>query len=222
MTGWRGPAGLAILLVFTTTPALAQARKGSWEVAPGAVVFAGMTLGSSAATLEKPSGTEFELFTTETRLERAFGPAIAISFFAKPRLAVEAAFSYSRPNAATRVEDDAEGAAPVTSVIGLQQYLVEANVRWYLAKPRAKWRPFVRAGGGYLRQLDDSNAHVETGKLAQAGIGADRAFRERTAGKLKRIGVRLDARAQGRLGGFDVDDKLRIGFAGGAFLFFGF
>lgn len=212
---------IAAVVLAAAPPAAAQARKGSWEIAPGAVWFSGIDLGGSAATLERPGGGEFELFTTNTRIEPALGAAATISFFVRPRLAVEAGVSYARPNAATRVADDAENAAPLTATVGLQQYLIEGNLRWYLARPRAGWRPFLRGGGGYLRQLDDSSAHVETGAVGQAGLGADRAFRERAAGRLRRIGLRLDARVQGRSGGFDVNDTLRIGFAAGALMFFG-
>jgi hypothetical protein len=213
---------MVVFVLAIAAPATAQARKSSWEIAPGAAWFSGIDLGSSSATLEQPGGGEFELFTTETRIKSAFGAAATLSFYLRPRVALEAGFSYSRPGAATRVEDDAEDAAPVTAVIGLQQYLVEGNVRWYLARARAGWRPFIRGGGGYLRQLDDSNAHVETGSIAHAGLGADRAFRDRSRGLLRRIGARVDARVLGRSGGFDVDDKLRIGFAAGGALFFGF
>lgn len=216
-------AGIAVLAMLLAAPAAsAQARRHSWEIAPGAIWFSGMDLGSSAATLERPGGGEFELFKTESKLERGFGPALSLSFFPASRLAVEVAFSYSRPGASTRVSADAEDAAPVTSEIGLQQYLIEGNARWYLARARGAWRPFVRAGGGYLRQLDDSSAHVETGSTIQAGLGVDRAFRERPAGRVRRAGLRVDARAIARTGGFDVEDTLRLGFSAGALLFLGF
>lgn len=216
-----GCAACAIVL-HSATAASAQARANSWEIAPGAVWFSGMNLGTSTATLERPGGGEFELFRAETKLDAGFGAAATLSFYAAPRLALEAGFSYARPGASTRVTADAEDAESITSEIGLQQYLIEGNVRWYLARPRAGWRPFLRAGGGYLRQLDDSSAHVETGKTLQAGLGVDRAFRDRTAGRIRRAGLRLDARAVGRTGGFDVDDTLRVGFAAGALLFLGF
>ena len=213
---------ITALMLTSASPAAAQARKGSWEIAPGAIWFSGVDLGSSTATLERPGGGEFDLFTTETRITPAVGAGATISYFFRPRLAFEAGFSYARPGAATRVDDDAEGAPAVTATVGLQQYLIEGNLRWYLARTRGGWRPFIRGGGGYLRQLDDSNAHVETGSLAHAGLGGDRVLRERASGRLRRAGVRLDARVQGRSGGFDVDDKLRLGFAAGASMFFGF
>jgi hypothetical protein len=212
----------AVLMMFVATPAFAQARGGSFEIAPGAVWFSGMNLGSSTATLERSGGGEFELFRTETKLDPGFGGAATLSFYLTPRAAIEAGFSYARLGASTSVSDDAEGAPPVTSDIGLQQYLIEGNLRWYLARPRAAWRPFIRAGGGYLRQLDDSSAHVETGKSLQAGVGVDRAFRDRDTGTVKRAGLRLDVRAIARTGGFDIDDSLRLGFSAGALLFIGF
>lgn len=209
-------------LLLPVWPAAAQARKGSWEIAPGAIWFSGADLGGSAATLEEPGGGEFVLFRTDTRLEGGFGPAVTLSLYLASRLAVEAGFSYARPGLSTRVTDDAEGADSVTSTISLRQYLVEGNVRWYLGRSRAGWRPFIRAGGGYVRQLDDSSSHVETGRTGQAGLGLDRAFRDRTAGRLRRVGMRLDARVLARSGGFDVDDTVRIGFSAGALLFIGF
>ena len=217
----RVAIAVAVMLAVAS-PAAAQARKGSWEIAPGLTWFSGIGLGSGSATLEQPGGGEFELFDTETRIRPAFGAGSTISFFLRPRLALEAGFSYARPHAATRVDDDAEDAPAVTAEVGLQSYAVEGSVRWYTSRPRAGWRPFFRGGGGYLRQLDDSNAHVETGSTAHVGIGGDRLFRDRSAGRMRRIGARVDARVLGRSGGFDVADKLRIGFAAGAAIFFGF
>ena len=218
----RTVAAMLLMLTATAAPAAAQARGRSWEIAPGAIWFSGIGLGESSATLERPGGGAFELFRADTSLDGAIGAGATVSFFVTPRLAAEAAFSYSRPSMSTRVSSDAEDAPSVTSEIGLQQYLIEGNLRWYLARSRGAWRPFVRAGGGYLRQLDDSSAHVETGATMQAGLGVDRAFRERATGRLRRVGLRLDARALGRQGGFDVDDSLRVGFSAGAWLFLGF
>lgn len=215
-------AALVILIAAFAPPTSAQARGRSWEMAPGAIWFSGIGLGDSTATLERPGGGAFELFRADTSLDGAIGAGGTVSFYVTPRLAAEAAFSYARPSMSTRVTGDAENAPSITSEIGLQQYLVEGNLRWYLARSRGAWRPFVRAGGGYLRQLDDSSAHVETGATLQAGIGVDRAFRERASGRLRRMGLRLDARALGRQGGFDVDDSLRVGFSAGAWLFLGF
>ena len=193
--GWRGRAGMAAAIVMLTAgPVSAQARKGSWEVAPGITWFAGTDLGSSAATLERPGGGEFELFRTSTSQEGAIGAAAAVSFQVTPTLAIEAAFSFARPSIATRVTADAEDAPSITATAGLQQYLVEGSARWYLARSIGRFRPFIRAGGGYLRQLDDDAAHVETGRTIHAGGGLDRVFIDRAQGKIRRIGASFDGR----------------------------
>lgn len=221
MTRAQGWIAAAVVL-STALPASAQGPKGSWEVAPGLIWFAGTDLGSSAATLERPGGGEFELFKTSTSLEGAIGAAIGVSLQVTRKLAIEAAFSYARPGIATRVTADAEDAPPVTATAGLQQYLVEGSARWYLARSIGRFRPFIRAGGGYLRQLDDDAAHVETGRTIHAGAGLDRVFVDRAQGRINRIGARFEGRLIGRSGGFDVDDKVRAGFAAGAALFLGF
>lgn len=216
-----GLAAAVLAVLVAATPAAAQERR-SWEIAAGAVWFSGAELGGSAATLERPGGGEFVLFRTDTSLEGAIGPAVALSFFATRRLAIEAGFSYARPGVSTRVTGDAEDAPPVTATIGLQQYTIEAGARWYFTRRLAGARPFVRAGGGYLRQLDEHSALVETGRIFHAGAGLERAFVDRPGARISRIGLRLDARAVGRSGGIGIDDTGRLGGAASAYLFFGF
>ena len=221
--GVRG-AGLfaAAFVVMCASTAHAQGRGKSWEAAAGVAWLGGIGLGESVATLERPGGGTFELFRTETSQDQGLGVAAAVSFYATSRLALEAGFSYARPGVSTRVTADAESAAAVTSVIGLQQYLVEGSARWYFGRAFGKFHPFARAGAGWVRQLDEHNAHVENGTTFHIGAGVDRAFVERTEGRVKRIGVRVDARVMGRTGGIDVGDKVRAGAAAGALVFFGF
>ena len=210
-------------LAALASPAAAQTeRKGSWEVAAGAVWLLGMDLGSSTATLERPGGAPFELFRTETSIDGGPGAALSLAWFAAERLAIEAAFSYARPGVSTRVTADAEDAASVTSTIRLHQYVVEGGARWYFSRAPGRFQPFARAGAGYLRQLDADHAHVETGTLVHAGAGVDRLFRDRPDGRINRIGLRLDARIVGRSGGFDVEEAFRVRGAAGASIFFGF
>lgn len=218
----RRSIGLAVLLLCLAAPASAQARKGSWEAAAGAVWFSGADLGSSEATLETPGGGDFVLFRTKTSLDPGPGVAATVTFFATERVAIEAGFSYARPGVSTRVTGDAEDGPAVTASIGLQQYLIEGSARWYLARSFGKLRPFLRAGAGYMRQLDEQSAHVETGRAFHAGAGVDRAFVERGQGRVRRIGIRLDARLVARSGGIDVEDATRLGGAAGALIFVGF
>jgi len=214
--------GLACLAALAAPAAAQTERDGSWEAGAGAVWLLGMDLGSSTATLERPSGDPFVLFRTETSIDGGPGAAVSVAWFATERLAIEAAFSYARPGVSTRVTADVEDAAPVTATLGLHQYVVDGGARWYFSREPGRYQPFARAGAGYLRQLDADHAHVETGTLVHAGAGIDRLFRERADGRIKRIGLRLDARVIGRSGGFDVEDAFRVSGAAGASIFFGF
>ncbi|MDQ3071413.1 MAG: hypothetical protein M3R55_16990 [Acidobacteriota bacterium] len=219
----RAIAALTVLFMCGSAAGVeAQARKHSWELAAGAIWFGGTDLGDVTATLERPGGGSLDLFRTSTSIDGAPAASAALSFYLTPRVSLEAALSYGRPVAATRVSGDFEDAPAVTSAITLQQYLAEGSVRWYLVRRVGGFRPFLRGGGGYLRQLDAGSALVETGKTVHAGAGADRAFRERATGRLRRLGLRLDARAVARTGGFDIDDKVRVGYAAGVHFFAGF
>ena len=218
----RAAACGVLALAATATPAEAQARKGSWELGAGAVWLGGVNVGDTTATLERPGGGTFELFRAETEIGSAFGPAVTLSFHPWQRVAFEAGFSYSRPRISTRVTNDAEGAPPVTASVGTNQYIVEGSLRWYLKRRISGMQPFLKAGGAFIRQLDEDNAHVENGQAFQAGAGVDRLFRERARGRVKRIGLRADARVSLRSGGFDIADKMRVRFGAGALLFLGF
>lgn len=220
MNGARHGRAVLMCLCLLAFAMPVSAQDARWEAAAGAVWFSGADLGTSVATLERPGGGEFVLFRTETSLDAGFGAAAALSFFVTERVAVEAGFSYARPGVSTRVTADAEDAPSTTASIGLQQYLVEGSLRWYLRRSFGKARPFLRAGGGYMRQLDEHSAHVETGRAFHAGAGFDRPFVERAGGR--RIGLRLDARLVARSGGIDVDDATRLGGSANALIFFGF
>ena len=224
---WRRPSGLAIaiavaIVLSSAASAEAQARKKSWEAAAGVAWLGGMDLGTSVATLERPGGGTFELFRAETSQDQGLGAAASVSFYVTPRLALEAAFSYARPGVSSTVTADAEGAAAATTTVGLQQYLVEASARWYFGRSFGRFQPFARAGGGWMRQLDEDSAHLENGASAHAGAGVDRVFVERGNARVRRIGLRLDARMIGRSGGIDINSKRRLGAAAGALIFLGF
>ena len=225
MTG-HGPRSLAALaavfMFLGAASAEAQSPGKRWEAAAGAVWFGGIGLGESVATLERPGGGTFELFRAETSQDQGLGVAATVSFYPSSRFALEASISYARPGVSTQVTADAEDAPSVTSTIGLQQYLVEGSARWYFGRSPGAFRPFARAGAGWLRQLDEGSAHLEDGATIHAGAGLDRAFVERSRGRVKRVGLRIEARVMGRKGGIDIGDGMRVGAAAGALVFFGF
>jgi len=198
------------------------ASPARWEAAVGFAWFRGMSLGDSTATLEQPNGQPFTLFKTETSMGGGPGVALTLGRYATPRLFIETAFAYARPDVSTKVTADAEEAPSVTSTIGLHQYVVEGSARWHLARSWGRFSPYLRAGAGYLRQLDADHDHVEAGVLLHAGGGVDRVMKSRPGARIDSMGLRLEARLTGRTGGFDVEDRTRLGGAAAALLFLTF
>ena len=70
-------------------------------------------------------------------------------------------------------------------------------------------RPFVLAGGGYLRQLYDERTLVETGSLYYAGAGV-RYWLRGGDGQRRSVGLRADGRAQWRRDGVEFEGKTRV------------
>jgi hypothetical protein len=79
--------------------------------------------------------------------------------------------------------------------------------------------PFVTMGAGYLRQLHDAKTLVETGQTYHVGGGAKLAMVSRMDGRLKEIGLRMEARACIRSGGVALDDRAHAAAAITAALF---
>ncbi len=103
-----------------------------------------------------------------------------------------------------------EGVPDVTVKAPVTQFLFEGGVqmrpvRW----TRGRLSPFVTAGIGYLRQLNDGRTLVETGRAWYFGGGL---YYERAAThprRLKATGVRADLRALVLRDGVAPDDTRR-------------
>jgi hypothetical protein len=84
--------------------------------------------------------------------------------------------------------------------------------------------PFLLGGAGYVRELDESQALAETGRVYHAGGGFKYLFSEDARGLIKGLGLRADARIYFRQGGFELEDgdPLRRFVTGGASLLVAF
>ena len=125
-------------------------------------------------------------------------------------LRAEFAAVYSPTGLSTRVTGDVEGVDDLTVKAPVTQFLFEGGLQ---ARP-ARWThgrlsPFVTAGVGYLRQLNDGRTLVETGRAWYFGGGL---YYERAAThprRLKATGVRADLRALILRDGVAPDDTRR-------------
>jgi hypothetical protein len=207
-----------------TGPDVIPAKR--FEVGGGAIWLSGTSLGAATATLTPNQGTgRFTLFDSSERLEGVVGAAAHIAFNITHVWAVEGSFAWSKPTVQTTISGDAEN-APAMTFTGetLSQYFLEGGIVGHLTRWtfRGAAVPFLEAGGGYLRQLHEGSALVETGQVFHAGGGLKYVFSSASNRRLKRAGLRGDAKVYVRSGGFEIDSKRRpaVALGGGVFVVF--
>jgi opacity protein-like surface antigen len=203
-------------------------RPGSIEVDFGASWLGPIDFGSTTAaiTSNQTGGPEYPLFKTSSQLNSAPGYDVRIGVRLTRMWGVEGAFQYSRPPIETRISGDVENAATVTARNDLSRYIVEVSGLVHLTQFRIgrNGSPFLLGGVGYLRELDEQQALIETGQTYHGGGGFKYLFSERQHGLVKGLGIRADARLCFKDGGFDFGevDEIRRYFAGGASLIVAF
>jgi hypothetical protein len=203
-------------------------RPGSIEVDAGALWLGGIDFGTTTAaiTANQTPPSDYPLFKTASQLEPAPAYEGRVGVRLTRVLGVEGAFHYSRPSLETQISNDVEKAASLTASNDLSRYVFEISGVVHLSglKIGTSGSPFLLGGAGYVRELDDAQALVETGLLYHAGGGIKYLLSERPHGLVKGVGIRVDARIYFRDGGFDLatDDPLRRFFAGGASLLLAF
>lgn len=195
-------------------------RAGSWEIGGGLLYIAGYDLGDAAAQLTRNtiSGPlDFDLFTTSSRVEAAWGVTGRLAYYFSPRFAVEGEARYGRPVYSVELSSDVEGAPDITAEETLNQYVFSGSALWHLGpapSPRTRLVPFVFGGAGYLRELHEGQELVETGIEYHAGAGVKYWFGDAR----RRLGLRGDAGVSFRDGGFDPEEKVRPVLIAGASL----
>jgi hypothetical protein len=194
-------AGWLVAAVCVLWPGQVSAQDGGFfhrlDVSGSAGYFTGLELGEADATLRggAAAAPTVSFFTTETRLTGSPVGEARIGVWISRRLAVEGRLGYSRPALQTSVRADAEGAAPVTVVERIDQYVVDAGVLVRVDKVRvAGLVPFAAGGAGYLRQIHEGLALIEEGHVYYLGGGVNRDLMTRGHGVIRAAGLRADAR----------------------------
>ncbi len=156
-----------------------------------------------AATETTAGGGSRTIFNSETRLNSSLGATVSVGVRVSPTFTVEGGTSFNPTRLTTRVTDDIEQPGEATASEHVDQVLVEGAV---LVTPfkratSSRLRPFLLAGLGYVRHLNEGRTLVESGGEFYAGAGL---FYERPsagAGRVRSTGLRLDARAAVLRGG---------------------
>jgi hypothetical protein len=219
---------LALAFVWSIVlPAAASAQDqvlvGHLELSGGAGIFGGAALGSRDADQRSPTaGQPFRLFTTTSRMAQAPVFDVRVGAALSPRYAVEGHLGFGWPELHTELSSDAESAPPITAVERVDQYVIDGGVLIHFAGWAAGARPFLTAGGGYLRQLHEGRVVVEGGQVFYAGGGLKYGLTSRREGPVRAVGVRGDARLNVLSGGIQVDDRVRrhVAVSAGVFVVF--
>jgi hypothetical protein len=137
------------------------------------------------------------------------------------RLWADVSGGWTRISLTTDITDDFEGADGVTLSEAGSRFLVGGGIRLLLSDPK-KMTWFVRGGVAWLRETAGGNTLTGDGLLTSAGVGVDYVWRDRVAGGIRRMGLRIDGRVNFRSGGLTLgEDKLRVGPAVAALIMMG-
>jgi hypothetical protein len=211
----------AVLLaagVAAASPAAAQVpparpreapRTGSVELSGGVGFVPAISGESTAAELTRSgeSSGGFDLFRAEGELTGGAAGVASLELYVSRTIALEAGLRYSRPHLRYRLSADFEEAPAITAEETLTRYLFTGSLVWHLRAPTRTTRfiPFIRGGGGYLRDLHQGNELVETGAEFHAGAGVKYWFGTAP----RRFGLRADAGVSVTEGGFDFKEDAR-------------
>jgi len=181
----------------------------------GLVWSGGYDIGDRAAALRGnavgPNAPAFPLFRADTSVDGAAGLDARVGFAVTRALTIEFGVTYQKPGLTAALSQDAEAAAVTIDAEQLSQYIFDLAALWQLPRMRlgARTRPFVLAGGGYLRQLYSERTLVEEGRVYFAGGGV-RYYLRGGGGAERAAGLRGDARVQWRRDGVEFEGRTRV------------
>ena len=186
----------------------ATAKPPRFELTAGLLLTGGAQLGSQNGTLtaNDPGAPDYTLFRTSTSIDAGTGVEARIGVALTRALSVEGAANWTRQEATTTITGDAEGAPSTAATATLDTYQFEGAAVFHVTRARfagGRGVPFVLAGGGYRRQLDEVRILVATGGYFTAGGGVKYDFVQRPKHRIKALGLRVDARLLTGSGIFD-------------------
>jgi hypothetical protein len=187
-------------------------RPGAFTVSGGALLTGGYPVGDVTATLRRNApGTPspFTMLRAESAFDLAFGVEGRVGYALSEQWSVEAGGSFSRPQLAVVISQDAEFAGAPSISSAVDQYMVDGRAVYQLPFSFGRRaRPYVLGGAGYLRQLHEERVLAETGYTLQFGGGVQYWWRTGTA-RQRPLGVRGEARLVRRQGGVEYEDRAR-------------
>jgi hypothetical protein len=225
MSWWRWVAVLVVIACPVRAAAQGTGSVHRLEVTGAIGYFTGAALGTADATLRANavSPQTFTLFTTDTTIRGSVTGELRVGTWLSRRIGVEGRLGYGRPDVATSVHADVEGAAAITVVERIDQFVIDAGILFRLDEMRiGQLVPFAGGGVGYLRQVHEGLALIEDGHVYHLGGGVIRDLVIHPHGIVRAAGLRADARVYFLSGGVTVTDRTTThgSFTGGLFVRF--
>jgi hypothetical protein len=209
----RAALALGAVLLSPLVASAQAPRPRSFEASAGVIALGPVDFGSARATLtgNQASAPDVTYFNAATEAGTGIGVDGRMAFNITRSLAVEGGFVWTRSTMESRITSDIEGVPNVTLTQELDTYFVEGSAVWHLNDLSFAGRralPFVAAGIGYLRQLDDEALLTDDpGQVYHAGGGVKVLFRQKSRGFIRALGVRGDARLYFLTSGVELDDS---------------
>ncbi len=216
------------------TPSREPGRPHSFELTASVLWFAPSSLGARDAnmTSNTPSGSPYRLFTASGEFGNAAGVEVRTGYRLTKRLAIEGGATFSRPGITYTIANDVESTGTFTAPgETMSQLFVDASVVAYVSSrglAGGRLRPFVEAGGGFLRQFHQEGSVLsgyyatDSGQVYHVGGGARYSLRRPKSGAATGYGLRFDARYYIRNGGFSFDGGATGTFVAGGGLVIAF
>ncbi|HXG53959.1 MAG TPA: outer membrane beta-barrel protein [Vicinamibacterales bacterium] len=201
-------------MLSTSVPAHAQSvgretpRKGSLELSGGALWTGGTDQGNATATLTRNPSTgsgAFELFRSDATVGSVVGLQARFGVYLSSSLSLEAGAQLARPELRVRLTGDSEGAPDVTATESITSYVFTGSVVYHVRRS-GRFRPFLLAGAGHVRDLHEGSDLVETGPEYHAGGGV----KFWLGNGRRKFGLRSDVGISARDGGVGADEERRI------------
>lgn len=223
MRGMRGALGAVMAVAIV---AAASGSASAQDIAPalrahrltvsGGVQWAGgYPIGDSTATIRRNSAGStpppFTLFEAESSFGSVTGVEARVGITLTGALTLELGGAYSQPRISLAISGDPEAAAQTIAGERISQYVIDLGVVWQLPRIRIgpRGRPYLTAGGGYLRQLYPDRTRGESGQLYHLGGGL-RYWLRGGDGTGRDLGLRADVRAYLRHAGIELEGQSRI------------
>ncbi len=221
--GFSGACFCVLLGFLAPDFAHAQPATDRVEVGGGVRWVGGSVLGDVDATLGTASGGSFVQFGSASEVGAALVVEGRVGIRLTRSVHAEASVAYGTAQISTRLTSDSEGIPATTVSETTARYTIDGAIvtslfGWRLAAAV----PFVSVGGGYVRELHEGRALVETGRMLHAGGGMTLPLRASRAPGSTRVGMRADARLVLRSGGVLFGDDPVVAPAAGVSLFFRF